>query len=186
MGKTVESRAQFLLERLDRRRLLSVTAPTDVAEEVQAGDAEVAITEDVASEDAQVLTLDVPTDAAEEEGGDFIRCTMIPADNERNLDKQPTEEPLQNLEDVPSDGIFYMSGSQENSDDVEILVLEQDPAVLEDPNVIYYTMGAPEQKPVESAGATELPPPPAQASALAPAKSLSDDVLGISDGNVLA
>jgi len=134
------------------------------------------------------MTLEAPVDATEPvenledvppPGCDEvpIRYTMMPADNERNLDEVEIltleEEPLENLEDTGPDGT-----------DGEILTFGGE----DDPNVIFYSMGSPTGG-EQAAGGTELPPPPAQSSAFAPAaatKSLSDDVLDVSDGNVLA
>ena len=208
----VVSRPQFILERLDIRRLLSASIAADVMDGAEATEVTEVVADptmieqtvidgdvlmfngeqidvDPRTYQTEILTMeepvenleDVPPPECYEVFDGEIRYTMMPGDNERNLDEPVEiltleEEPLENLEDTGPDG----TGG-------EILTFGGD-GDLDDPNVIFYSMGGP--GPAEqTSGGTDLPPPPSQSSPFAPAaatKSLSDDVLDLSDGNVLA
>src|SRR4051812_6767478 len=97
----VVSRAQFLLEKLDARRLLSVSVAADVAGESQASQATEVIADDTVDGDVdpamdqpEILSIEEPVENLEDvvpagcdDMGDVpIRYTMMPAENERNLD----------------------------------------------------------------------------------------------------
>lgn len=191
------NRPQFVIEQLDARRLLSVTVaaeePTvDESTEVIEVTLDESVEEAVILDDvlmykggdeelvdpgifeAEILTFEEPIENLEDvppaDGEEFIRYTMVPAENQRNLDG----------EDAGTE-IAYTCGFGEL--EAEILVIDEDPGYVAGEEIYYMTPLSSE--PIAEAS-SDLPPPPAQAAGAALSRGLFDSVIDSSDDDVLS
>lgn len=192
------NRPQFVIEQLDARRLLSVTVAAEeptvdestevievtldetVDEAVVLNDVLMCVGGDFlpepASDEVEMYKFEEPIENLEDvppaDGEEFIRYTMMPGDNERNLDGAGEEGP----------NVFHTLNDGAEAE-VEILVLEEDPGYVPGEEILYMT--PPVAEPVADAS-SDLPPPPAAAAGLASNRGLFDSVIDSSDDDVLS